>query len=307
MKYKADIRTLIYMVITTLLFAWQWQTGFIDFGIWNVYLYIVYLHFSVAVSVITHNHNHLQIWNSKPPNVLTDWWLTVFYGIPIFTWIPTHNRNHHRYINKEGDSTATYRKSELNNLFTFVSYPGMSSYYQITEGIIPFMKDMKQRDPKRYWEYMTQLFVLIAWWVFWFVIDWKKAIFFVVIPQQVAGYIVQIFNYVQHVHADEESKYNNSRNFMGVNWFLLNNGYHTAHHERASMHWSEAPECHAQIADKIDPSLIEKSFWGYVIRTYIIGAFWKKYSSRSMRLARKQREQSLTATQRALGFEQAEV
>ena len=79
---------------------------------------------------------------------------------------------------------------------------------------------------------------------------------------------------------------------MGVNWFLLNNGYHTAHHERASMHWSEAPECHAQIAGKIDPSLIEKSFWGYLIRTYIVGAFWKKYSSHSMRLARKKQVSS---------------
>lgn len=301
MKYKADFRTLGYMLITSLIFAYQWQSGFLHFGIWNWVLYIVYLHFSVAVSVITHNHNHLQIWNSKVLNVLTDWWLTVFYGIPIFTWIPTHNRNHHRYLNREGDITVTYRNTEVNNLFTFVSYPGMSSYYQITQGIIPFMKDMKERDPKRYWEYMTQVFVLLAWWAFWFAMDWKKAIFFVVIPQQVSGYVVQIFNYVQHVHADEESKLNHSRNFMGVNLFLFNNGYHTAHHERASMHWSETGKAHAQIADKIDPTLIEKSFWVYVIRTYIVGAVWKKYSSRSMRLARKQREQSLIAAEPVVG------
>lgn len=286
MKYTADIRTVIYMLITTLIFALQWQLGFANFGVWNIALYIVYLHFSVAVAVITHNHNHLNIWHSKALNVLTDWWLTVFYGIPIFTWIPTHNRNHHRYTNKVGDSTATYRKSELNNLFTFVSYPGMSSYYQITEGIIPFMKDMKTRDKKRYYEYLTQVFVLIAWWVFWFVIDWKKALFFVVIPQQVSGYVVQIFNYVQHVHADEESKLNHSRNFLGVNLFLFNNGYHTAHHERASLHWSETPASHAKIAGQIDPALIEKSFWWYIIRTYILGFFWKKYSSKNMRLER---------------------
>lgn len=292
LKYKADVRTIMYMIVTTAIFAYQWQAGFLNFGIWSVVLYIIYLHFSVAVSVITHNHNHLQIWNNKVLNVLTDWWLTVFYGIPIFTWIPTHNRNHHRYTNKEGDSTATYRKTELNNLFTFVSYPGMSSYYQITEGIIPFMKDMKQRDPKRFWEYITQCVVLVAWWAFWFAIDWKKALVFVVIPQQVSGYVVQIFNYVQHVHADEESKFNHSRNFLGVNLFLFNNGYHTAHHERASLHWSETPESHALIVDKIDPSLMEKSFWGYIIRTYVIGSVWKKYNSKSMRLARKERELS---------------
>jgi beta-carotene hydroxylase len=95
------------------------------------------------------------------------------------------------------------------------------------------------------------------------------------------------------VHADEESKYNNSRNFLGVNLFLFNNGYHTAHHERASMHWSETPKMHAQIVDKIDPALIENSFWAYLTRTYILGFFFKKYSSQSMRLARKEREQSI--------------
>lgn len=288
MKYKADLRTLIYMAITTLIFAYQWQTGLDGFGLWALFIYIVYLHFSVAVSVITHNHNHLQIWNSKVLNVLTDWWLTVFYGIPIFTWIPTHNRNHHRYTNKQGDSTATYRKSELNNLFTFVSYPGVSSYYQITEGIIPFMKDLKVRDRKRYREYLTQCFVLLAWWLFWFLIDWKKAFIFVLIPQQVSGYVVQIFNYVQHVHADEESKYNHSRNFMGVNLFLFNNGYHTAHHERAGMHWSETPAYHQQIVQYIDPKLNERSFWGYILRTYFAGALIEKYRSKSMRLVRKQ-------------------
>ena len=104
--------------------------------------------------------------------------------------------------------------------------------------------------------------------------------------------MVQIFNYVQHVHADEESRFNHSRNFMGVNLFLFNNGYHTAHHDRAGMHWSQAPAYHAQIADKIDPSLIEKSFWGYIIRTYVMGAFSNQYASRSMRLQRKQGERT---------------
>ncbi len=291
LRHKADIRTLLYMVVTTLIFAYQWHVGFADFGVWNLLLYIVYLHFAVAVSVMTHNHNHLPVWHNKTFNLLTDWWLTVFYGIPIFTWIPTHNSNHHRYTNKEGDSTATYRKTELNNLFTFVSYPGMSSYFQITEGIIPFMKELKKKDNQRYWQYLTQCFVLVAWWVFWFAIDWQKAIVFVIIPQQVSGYIVQIFNYVQHVHADEESDFNHSRNFMGVNLFLFNNGYHTVHHLKAGMHWSETPKYHAQVVDKINPELIEKSFWGYVIRTYVISAIWPKYRSKSMRLERIARKQ----------------
>jgi beta-carotene hydroxylase len=285
LKYKADIRSLAYMAVTTALFVWQWQNGF------NIWAYIVYLHLAVAVSVMTHNHNHINMWESKPLNLLTDWWLTVFYGIPIFCWIPTHNRNHHRYNNKEQDYTATYRNSEENDFTTLVSYPSFSSYYQIKEGIIPHMKMLYKTDRKTYWEYMFQLFVLIVWITIFMILDWKKALLFVIIPQQVSGYFVMIFNYVQHVHADEESKWNHSRNFMGVNLFLFNNGYHTIHHEKANIHWSETPKYHKEIENKIDPVLIEKSFWGYIFRVYVLGAFNSKLKTNSMRLERlKQKE-----------------
>ncbi len=280
LKYKADVKSILYLIIISAMFAWQWNYGF------NVWLYIVYLHFAVAISVITHNHNHLNMWENKTLNVLTDWWLTVFYGIPIFCWIPTHNRNHHRYNNKPGDHTAVYRNSEENHLFTLVSYPSKSSVYQIKEGIMPFMRKLKQDDTKTFWEYITQIVVLVSWIAFWLIIDWKKALLFVIIPQQVSGYMVMIFNYVQHIHADEESKWNHSRNFMGVNFFLFNNGYHTVHHEKANLHWSETPKMHEEIKHLIDPKLIEKSFYGYIFRVYVLGLIFPKLKTHNMRLER---------------------
>lgn len=280
LKYKADLKTLAYMAITTTLFVVQWYYGF------NWIAYIVYLHFSVAVAVITHNHNHINIWGNKVLNVLTDWWLTVFYGLPIFVWIPTHNRNHHRYNNKEGDTTRTYRHTEENDFVSLMQYPSVSGYNQIREGIIPYMKELKEKNIDQYRQNWAQLAVLVLWLVVFFVLDWQKAFLYVLIPQQVAQLMVIIFNYVQHVHADEESAYNHSRNFMGVNWFLFNNGYHTVHHMRASMHWSETPEAHAKVAHLIAPHLIEQSFWGYLFRTYVLGRFMTKHKSYSMRLER---------------------
>lgn len=293
LKYKADLKSLVYIAITTAMFVYQWQNGF-SFTPLNIAIYIVYLHFSVAVSVMAHNHNHINMWKSKTINVITDWWLTVFYGIPVFCWIPTHNRNHHRYNNKQEDYTSTFKNYEDNTLFTLVSYPGVSSYYQIKEGIIPYMKNLYKTDRKIYWEYMIQTLVLVVWVAVFLIIDWKKALLFVIIPQQLSGYFVMIFNYVQHVHADEESKYNHSRNFMGVNLFLFNNGYHTVHHDKAVMHWSESPAAHAKIAHLIDPKLIEKSFWGYIFRVYIIGPIFPKMKTKSMRLQRiQEREKAL--------------
>jgi beta-carotene hydroxylase len=299
LKFKADIKSLIYIVITTALFAYQWHYGFNWTSAMSWIVFIVYLHFSVAVSVMTHNHNHINMWNNKALNLLTDWWLTVFYGMPIFVWIPTHNRNHHRYNNKEGDVTRTYRHTEDNNMVSLIQYPTISGVNQMKEGIIPYMKELKAKNIKQYRENWMQLAVLALWMVVFFVWNWKKALLFVFIPQQVSQITVIIFNYVQHVHADEESDYNHSRNFMWVNFFLLNNGYHTIHHERANLHWSEAPAAHAKIADKINPELIEKSFWGYLIKTYILSAFMDKYRSQSMRLERLERAKQQEAAKQA--------
>jgi len=268
------------MVVVMVIFTWLWQQGF------NIFIYVFYLMLAVAVSVIAHNHNHINIWNIKPLNVITDWWLTVFYGIPVFCWIPTHNRNHHRYNNKEGDVTATYRRKEDNDLFTLVSYPGYSGYCQIKESIIPYMKQLSKTDRKRYYEYLIQVVILVAWVAFFLILDWKKALLYVIIPQQVSGYMVMIFNFVQHVHADEESRWNHSRNFLDLNLFLFNNGYHTVHHEKANMHWSETPAAHKEVAHLIDPVLVQRSFFVYMFRTYILGSFKSRWKTESMRLKR---------------------
>ena len=292
LKFKADIKSLSYIAITTAMFIYQWHFGFDWRSPLSWIVFIIYLHFSVAVSVMTHNHNHINMWTNKALNLLTDWWLTVFYGMPIFVWIPTHNRNHHRYNNKEGDVTRTYRHTEDNNMVSLVQYPTISGVNQMKEGIIPYMSELKAKNPKQYYENLMQLAVLAIWMVVFFVWNWKKALLFVFIPQQVSQITVIIFNYVQHVHADEESDYNHSRNFMGVNMFLFNNGYHTIHHERASLHWSQAPAEHQKIAHLISPELTEKSFWGYLFKTYILSAFSDKYKSRSMRLERLSKAQS---------------
>ena len=70
-----------------------------------------------------------------------------------------------------------------------------------------------------------------------------------------ANWSMIFINYIQHVHADPWSEHNHSRNFVGKlgNWLVFNNGFHTAHHESAGLHWSKLPEAHAKIAHLIRP------------------------------------------------------
>ena len=290
LRYKADIKTIIYMVLTTTLFAVQWLVT----GI-NPFIYAVYLFLSVSVSVITHNHNHVQIWKSKFMNTLTDYWLTVFYGFPVFAWIPTHNKNHHKLNNRPGDYTITYRFSEKNNLATLLSYPTISGFYQ-QKAIRDYLKELYRNNRGRFYLCISQYLILVVWIAAALFIDWQKAILFVIIPQQVSLFSVLIFNYVQHVHADEESEYNHSRNFTGfLNFMLFNNGYHTIHHDTAGLHWSKTPAEHKKIEHLIDSSLLERSFWWFIFRNYFMGLLSRKFKTDSMRLERIRNEQLQTA------------
>ena len=290
LKDNADVKSLIYIFITTALFIAQWMWwGF------NPFIYTWFLFMSVAVSVMTHNHNHLPMWRSKVMNVLTDWWLTVFYGFPIFAWIPTHNKNHHRFNNREGDDSITYRVSEKNNFFTLVSYPTISGYYQ-QKAIFSYLKEMKANNKEKFWISISQYAVLVLWIAAALIIDWEKALLFVIIPQQVSLFSVLIFNYVQHVHADEESEWNHSRNFTGLlNFMLFNNGYHTIHHQKAGLHWNKAAKAHNEIENNIDPILLERSFWWYIVRSYFLSVIIPKFRTNSMRLERIRKE-NLTMT-----------
>ena len=287
LKNKADIKSLIYIFVTTSLFIAQW----IWFGM-NPFLYTWFLFMSVAVAVMTHNHNHLPMWKSKILNLFTDWWLTVFYGFPIFAWIPTHNKNHHRFNNREGDDSITYRVSEKNNFLTLISYPSISGYYQ-QKAIMSYLKEMKANNKEKFWTSISQYAILVLWIGAALLIDWEKALLFVIIPQQVSLFSVLIFNYVQHVHADEESEWNHSRNFTGfLNFLLFNNGYHTIHHHKAGLHWNKVPEAHKEIENNIAPVLMERSFWWYIIRSYILSVFIPKFRTKSMRLERINREEN---------------
>ena len=287
LKYMADVRSLINMALTTFLLFFLWQNG--SQMSWPTFLlvYGAQLLLAVIVAVMSHNHQHLPMWRSKFMNLLTDLWLSMFYGFPIFAWIPTHNKNHHVHINTDEDYTRTYRVTEKNNFLTLITYPSISGYFQ-QKPVYNYYKGLWSSDRTKFFMATSQILVIAVFVITALVLNWKKALLFVIIPQQISLYFVLIFNYVQHIHADEETKYNNSRNFTGaiLNFLLLNNGYHTAHHISGRTHWSELKEKHASIVHKIHPSLNEENFFWFLFRVYFLGSFIESYSSKNMRLAR---------------------
>ncbi len=295
LRNNADLRTLAYLAAMLGVLRWQWLLPAV-----NPALYALSIFLGVAAAVIAHNHNHLGIFKSRKLNAMTDHWITFFYGFPTVGWIPTHNMNHHKLNNREGDYTRTWRYSEDNNLRTLLVYPSISSRFQLPE-IKTYIAQTWAKDRKRAAHYLSQFVVLIALLATALAVDWYKTLLFIIIPQQVAMFSVLVFNYVQHVHCDELSEWDHSRNFVGagLNVLLFNNGFHTIHHMKPGLHWSRSPAAHAKIAENIREDLQLPTFWGWMVRTYLLSPFVPRWRSHSLRLDRLAREEAAAAAEAA--------
>jgi fatty acid desaturase len=211
------------------------------------------------------------MFKQKSLNILWSHFLSFFYGHPVSVWVPVHNKNHHTHVNEPGDWSATYQLTPKNNLFGVISYNWVASAAEI-RGAIKYFAGLRKKDPKAFFMVCTEYGVWATLMLVFLLVDWKKALLYLIIPGQLTVFTIHVFNYMQHVDTDYTSEWNHSRNFLGkwANLILFNNGYHTQHHTTPMMHWSKLAEAHQKIHDKIDPRLNVNDPVSYFFRTYIL-------------------------------------
>lgn len=277
-RNRADYRSILWALLMPAVLIAQYANPKLVLYMWPLSFY-----FAMAAGTMAHNHNHSPTFPSKRMNSVYAIWLSLFYGYPSFAWVPTHNLNHHKHVNREGDATITWRHTNRNLWYVAVTYFFVSAYYQ-SAPIKEYIAKAKKNNPTLYRTIVTQYVVWIATLVGLFVLavalhGW--ALGFTVyaltfgLPTLFGPWCMMWFNYMQHVHADPWSEHSHSRNITGrvFNFLVFNNGLHTVHHEKPGSHWSKAYELHAQIEDKVDPALNWRSFWWWILRGYVIPAF----------------------------------
>lgn len=284
-RFAADYRTLLWtMLFAPALIATQYALPSLV-----PYLSWISCYFAITCGVIAHNHNHCPTFAKKRAN---DWfgnWISVFYGFPTFAWIPTHNLNHHKYVNTAGDATITWRYTNKHSFWVALTYFFVSAYHQRVP-TSTFLAKAKEKNGALY----AKIKVQYAFWAGSYIVLFALAVllhglrtgayvfcFAVAIPAVVSLWTIHLFNYEQHVHTDPWSEHNHSRNFVSpvLNFLLFNNGYHAAHHENPGLHWSLLPGAHAKINDQIAPVLKQKSVWWYWFKQYALASIMPSLGS----------------------------
>jgi beta-carotene hydroxylase len=286
-RNHADYRTLLWVAFMLALVALHYTQPALGWWLFPLSAYL-----AIAAGVIAHNHNHCPIFTDRRVNAVFGNLISVFYGYPVFAWVPTHNHNHHKFVNRPGDATITWRYTNRNNWWVAATYFFVSSYWQ-SDPIRAYLRQAKRNNRPLYRSIVIQYCVWggshllclgLGCWAWGFgrgVVVWLLSLG---LPALIALWTIMLFNYMQHVHADAWSKYNHSRNFTGrlLNFLLFNNGYHAAHHGRPAAHWSTLPELHARIAHQIHPDLIWTSFWWWILKTYLLALVFPQLGTRQI-------------------------
>jgi fatty acid desaturase len=237
----------------------------------NVACFAAACFFSFLNGVVIHNHLHQGIFTSRRLNLWFRGVLSFGALYPVTANVAAHNLVHHHFDDGgRPDWVApgqTQFRWNLMNLIHFpnivgtITFAGVHRWLQL-EGRLAFRR-----------QYVFEQAVAFGVTGALLVLDFWPGLFFVVLPQLFGARWILRMNLIQHEGCDLGSEWNHSRNFTGraYNWIMCNNGYHTIHHNRAGLHWSEWAAAHArEVAPRIDPSLNERSMTWYLVRTYLL-------------------------------------
>jgi len=271
LKYKEDQRTLglLTLALVTTLFPYVLASHFsFHLGLYFLF-FVVQTLMSYICGAINHNHTHCPSFRNRYLNILMNVLLSFAMGRSTTYLSIPHNHNHHGKFKTAQDWSDPRKIGNTRGIFGVFYYSirifFLMSFHQnqhITLKTHP-------RTMKRVYGEQVLLLLFFA-----ILIHWNASIFFY---STFPGVIASIFgllaiNLFQHGLCDYQSPYDHSRNFVSpvYNWWLVNNGYHTYHHDHPRVHWSLLPELHRKWIDPfIRPDLNERSWFRFVFIEFL--------------------------------------
>lgn len=255
LHYRADLRSVAFILTSLALFTVQW-TGVVRHpALWAASFALAFL-----ACVVNHNHQHHPTFARGDLNCVFGVLVSLAIGAPACSIIPMHNMNHHVHNNLPADfvraSLVRFRWKPLNLIaFPFVAIAG---YLKAKTGI---MRSWRRARPRLFRQLVLERLALYSILPAMLIVHPLETLAYVVAPCLFGQWAILAINHLQHVGCDPGSEYAHSRNFTGrcLNWWMMNNGFHTVHHLSPHVHWSLLPQVHQQIRSMIDPMLERKS------------------------------------------------
>lgn len=303
LKNAADIRTLVFLFyyFASLVLLWRWNDvvpanlsgcKWIDISIYWIVWY-TNIYFSFLGSVMTHNTMHTALFSKPWANKIVQLLLTLTYGHPVSSYVPGHNLSHHKYTQSKRDVMSSYLVRGKCHAWNFIRFqPSVS--LSVLQSDFRYIMYQKERGN---WMFVSQAmrelaFLIVTQAALLYNGGFSKWFVLFYVPHFFAQYTIVTLSFIQHDGCEVFDRnsptidWNTSRNFTNgfLNFFCLNNGFHTVHHLVPTMHWSYCKVVHeALVEGRTHERLIWPSMANFVWTNYFCnGNPWNVMKERRM-------------------------
>jgi fatty acid desaturase len=221
---------------------------------------------------LLHLHIHRPFGRKPGFNRILDLCMGAVTGMASSNWRIQHLYGHHRGIDLPYRGRGVLEDYSAARAIGFSTLTLWETFYSpIVESFQKGILD-DVATPIRYrWAFFEQLLLLllVAALTCW---QTRLALIYLLPWYLVTHFVTRYVDYLNHYGCDEGSENAHARANNSVSWWFNftthNFGYHTAHHLRPGAHWTELPEIHRAIADKIPDRHIKSFSWSWLLIPY---------------------------------------
>lgn len=232
------------------------QVG-IFFGIENPWVaacaVIVLLPFQTVTIACAHNQHHKEVFRAAWLNRLYETVLFFETGLPPYLLTLHHNLGHHHRYLTPAEDTLRWRRRD--------GEPMRYAEYLLVNflEVYPNTVALGRRHPQVFRKFLRFLAPCLAGLAALGVLDPARTVLVFVLPMALMILNTVRIGYQHHAGLDADDHLNASRNQGGrlYNRLTFNSGYHTAHHLKPGLHWSELPRFHDEIRERIPAALVK--------------------------------------------------
>jgi len=225
-----------------------------------------------------HHHQHCSFFHRLPwANRTLELIMGLQTGAVGESWVLHHTLGHHlNYLDQSKDESSW--KGRNGEKLSHLVYS-----CKVTLLAYPLAWRVGKRHPKLQRKLLNNILLtlavlsLLAW------VSWTKTLIIFMLPMLILLFMTIHVTYNHHAGLDTDNPYQATYDITD-RWYNLvtcNLGYHTAHHLQCGRHWSELPQLHEEIKDKIPAHLYVEAKMPFALMTRIERAVVERKKSLS--------------------------
>jgi fatty acid desaturase len=244
-RYGADRRpiALIGLFFVLNLAIWAFVDSPLVHAVWLLLAFVP----RGGICAFNHHHQHLPVFRYAVPNRLLDLVYGLQTGMTSHGWVLHHSLGHHVHYLDQAKDESRWRRDDGSRMheIEYGLVVGVTAY--------PRMLQVARRFPRYLRVFVVMTVLTLAIVAVLFALRPVPTVFAFVLPMVFMLFHTAWATYTHHAGKKTSSHFVASNNILhrGYNVLTGNLGYHTAHHLRPGVHWSELPALHDTIAERI--------------------------------------------------------